>query len=287
MKRNIILVLLSLGFLSLLFIFQSSKFLDKQLHMVVCDIGQGDAIYIRADNGADMLIDGGPDDDVLNCLSDHMPFWDRTLEVVILTHPDADHLRGLVSVVERYKVNHFVTINISKDTSIFRLFQNKLRQKNIKPRNLFAGEKIVSGKTSFTLFWPEKYFFERNSKFADTGNLGSNDFAIVGKLVYGNFNALLTADAGSNILDKFSERLGKVSVFKVPHHGSKTGMSDLFLGSMQPELAIISVGAKNNYGHPALFSLELLNNHKIKTLRTDIDGEIEVVSDGKNYWLAR
>lgn len=253
--------------------------------MIVCDVGQGDAIFIRSDSGSDILIDGGPDDKVLNCLSNNMPFWDRTLEVVILTHPDADHLRGLVAVVDRYKIDHFITIDVSKTTAVYKLFQNKLRDNSINPKYLFAGDKINLGKSSFTLFWPQKEYLTKNAKFAGKGNLGANDFAIVGKLTFKDFNALFTADAGANIEDRIAPSIGKINVLKVPHHGSKTGMSNLFLTSITPKLAIISVGSHNSYGHPAKLILDLLNKYKIKTLRTDINGEVEVVSDGTKFWV--
>ena len=285
MKKYLILGILSLFILSFLFIYQSSRFQDGRLHMVACNVGQGDAIFIRTEGGLDVLIDGGPDDKVLNCLANHMPFWDKTLEVVILTHPDADHLRGLVSVVERYKINYFVTVDIPKTTAVYKFFQSKLKEKDISAKYLFAGDKINFGKSSMTLFWPQKQFFLENSKYAGKGSLGSNDFAIVGKLNYGKFSALLTADAGANILDKFAWNIGKTGALKVPHHGSKTGMSDLFLTSIKPEIAIISVGERNNYGHPAALSLELLKKYNINILRTDLNGEVEVVSDGVKFWL--
>ena len=109
MKRYLSLVLLSLFFLGGIFFYQSAKINDGKLHLIVCDVGQGDAIYLKTPSGKDILVDGGPNDSVLNCLNNNMPFWDRTLDLVVLTHPDADHISGLVSVLERYTVLHFVT----------------------------------------------------------------------------------------------------------------------------------------------------------------------------------
>jgi len=241
--------------------------------MVVCDIGQGDGIYIRADNGADLIVDGGPDNRILDCLSKHMPFWDRTIEVMILTNPDADHLRGVTHIIDSYKVIHYATVDFPKQTAAYKLLQSKLRQKNITTEYYFSGEKIIFGKTEFSFLWPDKSF-----------NGGTvNDNSVVGRLTFGNFSALLTGDVGANILD--TQKIGKVNVLKVPHHGSKTGMSDIFLNETMPNLAIISVGKHNNYGHPASLSLELLKKHNVKTLRTDLNGEVEVVSDGNSYWV--
>lgn len=240
--------------------------------MTVCDVGQGDAIHIRADNGADILVDGGPNEKVLDCLQNNMPFWDRTIEVVILTHPDADHFRGLVSVLERYSVNHYVTVDVDKATSGFRLLQNTLSDKKIVKRNVVLGEVIKTGKTSFTVLWPEKGLESK----------ASNDHAIVGVLSFGKFKALLTGDAGADILS--GVKLSDMDVLKVPHHGSKTGMNDYFLSQSDPELAIISVG-KNSYGHPTSFSLDLLSKYGIKILRTDRDGEVRLKTNGEDYWL--
>jgi competence protein ComEC len=268
MKKYLALLILSLVLLAMLFIYQSSRFFDGSLKMTVCDVGQGDAIHIRSDNGADLLIDGGPNDKVLDCLQNNMPFWDRTIEVIILTHPDADHFRGLVPVLERYSVSHYVTVNVDKNTSAFRLLQNTLEDRNIQTRNVISGDILKIGQTSFEILWPGK----------DLESKSSNDHAIVGILSFGKFKALLTGDAGVNILSGLN--LEKVDILKVPHHGSKTGMNDLILSQIEPSLAIISVG-KNSYGHPAPFSLGLLSKYKIETLRTDKDGEVRIKSDGE------
>jgi competence protein ComEC len=100
---------------------------------------------------------------------------------------------------------------------------------------------------------------------------------------YGNFTVLLTGDAGANVEDKIAAEVGKIDVLKVPHHGSKTGMSDYFLNQIKPSLAIISVGANNRYGHPAQTALDLLKNHNIKYYRTDQNGTVEIISDGKTF----
>ncbi|MCL4354566.1 MBL fold metallo-hydrolase, partial [Patescibacteria group bacterium] len=108
-------------------------------------------------------------------------------------------------------------------------------------------------------------------------------FSVIQVLSYGNFKALLTGDAGVEIEERISRQVGEIDVLKVPHHGSKSGMSDYFLSEINPSLAVISVAAKNRYGHPAKTMLDLLEKHNIKTLRTDVNKEVELVSDGKTF----
>jgi beta-lactamase superfamily II metal-dependent hydrolase len=155
-----------------------------------------------------------------------------------------------------------------------------------------SGERIdFPDKTYLLTVWPTGDWME-NLKLQDSKNLGAegssldvNGFCLIQLLSYGNFKALLTGDAGSLVEDKIAAGVGKVDVLKVPHHGSKTGMSDYFLSQISPRLAIISVGANNRYGHPAKSALDLLKNHNVKTLRTDQNGEVEIITDGKTTTL--
>lgn len=286
MKKYLFLIIVSLFSLGALFFYQSSNLNDGKLHLIVCNVGQGDGILIRTPNGSDILIDGGPDDSILNCLSNHLPFWDRDIEVIILTHPHADHLTGLISVLQRYTVLHYITENVPYNSAVYKKLQGVLKEKNLNPKYLFSGDKInFIDKTILTTIWPDKSWFESQTLTPkqESINLDVNGFSVIELLSYGNFKALLTGDAGSEVEDKIAVNIGKIDVLKVPHHGSKTGMSDFFLSNINPSLAIISVGAHNRYGHPAQIALDLLSNHNIKTLRTDKNGEVEVVSDGKNY----
>lgn len=272
------------------FFYENARFNDGKLHLVVCDVGQGDGILIRTPKGSDILIDGGPDDSILDCLSNHMPFWDRAIEIMILTHPHADHLTGLISVLKRYKVMHYFTENIKNNTLVYRKLQDALAKNNLTAKFNFAGDRIdFSDKTSLLTIWPEKEWFE-NQKLQDNQNLGKdnfsldvNGFSVIELLTYGNFKALLTGDGGVLVEDRIAKAVGKIDVLKVPHHGSKTGMSDYFLSEVNPKIAIISVGSKNRYGHPSKQTLDLLLKFNIKILRTDKNREVEVVSDGKNF----
>jgi competence protein ComEC len=269
--------------------YQNAKLNDGKLHIIVCDVGQGDGILIRTPDGSDILVDGGPDDSILNCLSSHLPFWDRTIELMVLTHPHTDHAAGLVDVLKRYTVLHFVTEKVLGSTATYKRLENELSAKKLTAKYAFAGDRIdLADKTQLLTLWPSREWLNNSQLQAgngtsDSASLDLNGFCLVQLLTYGNFKVLLTGDAGSLIEDRIAAEAGKVDVLKVPHHGSKTGMSDYFLSQINPSIAIISVGANNRYGHPAQTALDLLKSHNIKTFRTDQNKAVEIVSDGQIF----
>ncbi len=285
MFKYLLLICTSLFLLTGLFFYQNAKFNDGKLHVFVCDVGQGDAIYIRTPGGSDILVDGGPDDAILNCLSKHLPFWDRTIELMVLTHPHTDHAAGLVDVLKRYTVLHFVTENVRGSTAVYKRLEDSLAAQKLSAQYLFSGDRIdLADKTRLMTLWPSRDWFNSSQLQAkNEQNLDLNGFCLMQLFTYGNFTLLLTGDAGSGTEDKVAGEVGKVDILKVPHHGSKTGMSDYFLTLTQPSLAIISVGTNNRYGHPAQSALDLLTTHNIKYFRTDKDGEVEIISDGRTF----
>lgn len=312
---------------------------DDRLHVVFCDVGQGDAAYIRAPNNMDMLIDGGPNDKVLNCLGRHMPFYDRTIDVVMLSHAQKDHLQGLISVLERYEVKNVITTPVGNETEGYKNFIDLIKTKNIPVKNLFQGDEFYLGKVKFKILWPErKWVAERIQNSAkpretiletelmaktpndiktshyeedkrDQGKLIEskkfvsedlslnsavlglqtdtelNSFSYFVHLNYGTFDALFTGDGDRKIQPEImdSTELPDVDVLKFPHHGSKTAILSAFLDRIKPELTVISVG-KNSYGHPTKEALDLLKNMSVETKRTDREGDIEIISDGKSNW---
>lgn len=276
-------LIITLGIIALIF-YQKIKFDDGKLHIVFCDVGQGDAIFIRTPKGEDLLIDGGPDARVLECLSSHMPFWDRTIEMAILTHGQKDHLNGLINVIESYSILYFgnsLTLEDESDTEGLKELRKVIKRKEIKEEKLEVGKRFKTRDgISFTVLWPE----------AGAISPDPNDQSVVLLMTFREFDALLTGDARSSLGYSKSlparlaaKRAGRqVELLKVPHHGSRTGLTEGFVGDTSPELAIISVGKSNSYGHPHEETLELLSD--VRVLRTDEVGEIEVVSDGKSYW---
>src|SRR3989344_3771334 len=263
---------------------------DSRLHLIACDVGQGDAI-LATYKSTQMLVDGGPDRRVLDCLSRHMSFWDRKIEVVILTHPQLDHFSGLIDVIKRYKVDLFVGNAVDNSTQSYRVLKNLVGSKGIRVINPREGLDIRLGSMFLDIVNPIKKLLTdepiENKLGTFTTNKDLNDFSVVGTLSFGNFNVLLTGDIGPNMIDEITAtgKIHKVEVLKVPHHGSKNGLTEKLLEVANPDLAIISVGAKNSFGNPSPEVLKLLSDKAIKTLRTDQMGDVEVISDGKRWWL--
>lgn len=258
----------------LILLFNYSRTLpDGKLHLVFCDVGQGDAAYVKFPDGRDMLIDGGPNNQVLKCLSNHMPFWDREIDLVVLTHPQKDHLQGLLMVLERYKVNYFLRSEVVNSTEGFQQLIQLIQQEKIKQKLVAAGEQISVGNVILSVLSPSTSILGASTDI--------NDLSVVVWLRYATFDALFPGDARlSQGFDKIVRDV--VEVLKVPHHGSKTGLSQEFLDWLKPRLAVISVG-KNSYGHPAEEILEKLKANNIKIRRTDLVGSVEVLSDGANW----
>ncbi|MBI1982391.1 MAG: MBL fold metallo-hydrolase [Candidatus Levybacteria bacterium] len=282
--------IISLALFSLggIFFYQQARLNDGKLHVVFCNVGQGDAIFIRTPKGLDILVDGGPElSSVLSCLSNHMPFWDRTIEVVALTHPHADHLVGLISVLKRYKVGSFITEKLENKTQSFRELMKIVEDKKISVRYGFAGDRLITKDgVVFQVLSPSEEFLQRTSPSGVIGESG--EFASLILLVsYGEFDILLTGDSQITGLEEALgvQPLSQLEVFQVAHHGSKTGLSEEVLSEVRPRLAVISVGKNNKYGHPHKEVIEILRDKDIKILRTDLDGEVEIISDGKGWGL--
>ncbi|MEK7517391.1 MAG: MBL fold metallo-hydrolase [Patescibacteria group bacterium] len=290
MKRAFFFSIVAIASLGGIFGYQSFVLQDHKLHIVFCDVGQGDAIYIKTPSNSDILIDGGPNESVLSCLGSNMPFWDKTLELVILTHPHADHLNGLISVAENYKIIAFATEDLKNKTQGFAKLMDLIKnQERIKIQYVYAGDKFeLKDEVVLEVVGPTKKFLQLTSP---GGNIGeSGEFASVLSLIkYKGFEVLLTGDSQASELSEaiqsfdFAQDFSTVSVLQVPHHGSKTGLNSDILDSIKPELAVISVGSNNKYGHPAKEIIEILRDRDIKILRTDRDGEIEIVSDGVRW----
>jgi len=250
---------------------------DSDLHIIACDVGQGDAILATYKN-IQILTDGGPaNNKVIGCLSKHMPFWDREIEMVILTHPQADHFGGLTEVFRRFKVKNFIGEQVDASSSAYSLLKSLVGGSGTKVIVPKTGMKIRYNSIYLDIVWPQEGLTSSEL----------NDYSIVFVLTYGGFEALLTGDIGP---DKTGEILAtglinKVNYLKVPHHGSKNGLTKELLEVSEPEVAVISVGKNNSYGHPHEETLKLLRDKDIKILRTDEKGDIEVVNDGKKWWI--
>ncbi|MFZ2024678.1 MAG: MBL fold metallo-hydrolase [Microgenomates group bacterium] len=263
---------------------------DGKLHIVFCNVGQGDATYIQFPRGKDMLIDGGPGGQtpkVLGCLAKHMSMFDREIDVVVLTHPQEDHLGGLNEIVKRYQVQYFVYSGRTAMTEGFTTLIKQIREKQIPVRIAVTGEDIVIGKTQFSVLFPQPSSVAYAGKSTVLGATDVNESCLVLRLSYGSFDALFMGDADSQVDPELVKQpfrtQGKLEVLKVPHHGSKTGMTEGFFTWIGlTDTAIISVG-KNMYGHPAPETLQQLTKRNMHVQRTDQEGDIEIITDGKTW----
>lgn len=268
---------LSLGFLFLIVIlvwagvFQAP---EDQLHIWVFDVGQGDSILIRTPGNHKILIDGGPDDRVLSRLGEHLPFWEKTIDLVVISHPDADHITGLTGVLKNYRVRKILASECSCGSRICGELEDLILEKNISRWAARSGGKVSFGNSTMAIFWPP-----------ENCHLGTNDCSAILLFDFTDFEALFPGDVEE------SGQRGVISqsvvpsaeVLKVPHHGADS-LWEPFLKSVGPKLSVISVGKNNSYGHPAEATLEKLKNIGSEILRTDRDGTVEIISDGENWW---
>ena len=262
---------------------------DKNLHVVFCDVGQGDATLVIKGN-FQMVVDGGPNGEgLLSCLGNNLPFWDRKIEVVVNTHPQKDHLGGLDDLVERYKVEKLVINGVvggGEDEERLRRLALINGVGQVTPKN---GDVIRYENLEFDILWPEERMGDVLAwvDSARTDLVGDvNVVSVVGVLRYGEFEVLLTGDIGFDEEESLltNGSLIDVDVLKVAHHGSKYSSSDEFIRKIKPEVAVISVG-KNSFGHPTKETLNKLGGIGAKIFRTDLDGEVDMVSDGQAYWM--
>lgn len=245
----------------------------------VFDVGQGDAMFIEAANGNQVLIDGGPDDRIMEKLAAVMPFWDRSIDLVILTHPHADHLDGLVGVMKRYRVGLVLESGVNHSIPEYGEWRNLIAEKNITRVLAKRGEMVkLGGGVSLNVLTPFQSFDRVTVK-------NVHDAAVVIKLEYASSSAVLMADAEAAVERKmiFAGDDLRAEVLKVGHHGSKTSTSKELLEAAKPRFAVISVGKKNRYGHPTQEILDRLADYGIKIYRTDRDGDVDFISDGKRF----
>ncbi|OGM54526.1 hypothetical protein A3F62_03245 [Candidatus Woesebacteria bacterium RIFCSPHIGHO2_12_FULL_44_11] len=245
---------------------------DKDLlHIVACDVGQGDGILIFTGTNQ-ILVDGGPGNLVLDCLGKYMPFWDRQLELVINTHPQKDHYQGLIEVFKRYEVDKFLVSGLDSSNQGWRVLQETVGGKGVETITASCGQKLRLGLIYLDIVNP-----------CSLDNIGDpNEASVIFYLKFEDFDALFTGDIYTRDLPLSLAH--KIDYLKVPHHGSKNGLSDDWLVATAPRVAVISVG-KNSYGHPSEEIMKILGERDIKVLRTDEEGDIEIISDGKSWWV--
>ena len=272
------LILLALNFFCWKEVFSLTE--NNYLKVDFLDVGQGDSAFIETPEKHQILIDGGPTSAVLQKLSERMPFWDKEIDLIILTHPELDHMQGLIDVLQRYRADYILWTGILRETSEYKKWASILSQNSKKVIVVSAGTKVKAGNAEIDILFP----FEN---LAGNEVKNTNDSSIVAKLIYGKESFLFTGDISSTaekLLANSKENILS-NVLKVAHHGSKYSTSDLFLAAVAPRIAVISAGVKNTYGHPTREVLQRLQNYDITTLRTDQSGDINFVTDGNSIYI--
>lgn len=271
---KIIFVLVFVIFFIWLIIYQLP---DNKLHIVNCDVGQGDGAVIIY-KSFQILIDGGPaNGKVENCLGKFLPFWDKHLEIVVNSHPQLDHFGGLIKVFEDYKVDKFIFTDEGIITPELNLLKKVVGSNGATVINPVIGMSIEYNLISYDIFWPSE-----NLKPIDL-----NDISNQGKLKYKNFEAIFTGDIGITYSEEILQnlQLDSLDYIKIPHHGSKNSMAFDYLRKFMPKVAVISVGKNNSFGHPSPEVIKMLRDKGVKILRTDESGDIEIITDGDKIWV--
>ena len=276
-----------------------SQLPDGKTRIIACDVGQGDAVlFIRG--SVQVLIDGGPSSQkILACLSRHMPFWDRRVELIVMTNTDYDHMTGVVAVLERYSTLQFAMADGVQESSTLTHLTTILRERRVPVAAVAAGDTIAvhgrGGAAAFTfrVLWPP----DTDTRYvaAVAGNIDpsareqilgasakkveTNTRSVVLLFTSDSYRALFTGDSGAPEEKEMLVEgvLGKVDYLKVGHHGSKYSSSLEFLKVLQPKTAVISVGLGNTYGHPTLEALDRLQSVGAAIKRTDRLGDVVTV----------
>jgi competence protein ComEC len=253
---------------------------DERLDLYFFNIGQGDSELIETINGKTILIDGGPPDKaVLRELSKALPFWQRRIDLIIVTHAHDDHFGGLSSVVERYNVGAVMLSDIDSTGAAYDEFLDRIKEKNIPV--------IRPSRTDMNLDGVVLHILAPTKSLAQQKISNPNNASIVVRVSYGALDILYTGDAEheeeKELLTTVKNELPS-EIIKLGHHGSDTSSGDDFLAAVKPELAIASAGVNNSYGHPSPRILRRLERLDIKIFRTDQNGTLHFKSDGNSVF---
>lgn len=275
-QKNIAFLVLAVIGISSMFLFFSEFGVNNKAKIIFLDVGQGDSMLITAPNGRQILIDSGKYADITMKLAKYMSASDRSLDMLIATHPDIDHVAGFDAVLDEYNVDYFIHSGLSAGASVYRTIAKKVRENNLIARAAVAGEKI---------FIDKDMYLEVLSPYLGQKIVEPNDYSIVLRLVYGDSSIILTGDASKiverDLVSMYGDLL-KSDILKLGHHGSKTSTDNNFVKKVEPDYGIISAGCDNSYGHPHASILRILDENNIEELSTCEEGDIvfELEDDG-------
>lgn len=251
------------------------------------DVGQGDAIFIETPNRKQILIDAGPKDVVMQKLREVMPRGDTSIDLVMITNPDADHINGFVHVLDTYTVGTVIVPNTRNTTDTFKTVMKKIKEKNIptlvayKDMQVVIDTDTINQDAILTVLFPDQV----------VKNWERNNGSIVSQLSYGNTSVMLMGDATSEtekiIVGDFAvkQRMNELEsdILKLGHHGSHSSSSEVWLDTVKPQIAIVSAGGNNRYGHPHKEVIDRLHDRDIQVDETSEQGTITYTSDGVGW----
>lgn len=270
---------------------------SNKLKIIACDVGQGDGFLITY-KSTQIIIDGGPNNKIVGCISNNTAFWDREIELVVLTHPQLDHYLGLIEIFRTYHVQNFLANNLDSSANEYQVLINEVESSDTRVILPHETSAIRVGLIQLDILGPNKEFInlkssniaaQEDSKNAErtvlgtsTTDLDPNEFSISTLLIFRNYKALFTGDISPKKSDEVAQILQKMGIehinyIKVPHHGSKNGLTENLLKVSRPDVAVISAGKNNSYGHPHKLVLDMLQEYKVIVRRTDLEGDVVVV----------
>lgn len=277
-RRGVWFLFVGLIIILALFLYIKISQQNPQFSVTFFNIGQGDAALIKFNNGQKMLVDCGPDKKILAKLGSALPFYDKTIDFLLVTHPDADHYGGCVDVLDRYDVKEIITNGVKKETDPYwQYFDQKENQEGAVIKIMTEPEKWVIGSSTLEFLNPDSSL---NLTAKDTEG---NNASIVFRLINNNEKFLFTGDMEIPLETALEQKYCsstpqacpalKADILKVGHHGSDSSTGQALLAAVEPKIAIVSVG-KNTFGHPSFRVLKKLERAHIQTLRTDEVGDI-------------
>lgn len=248
-----------------------------KLTVAFLDVGQGDAIYIESPTGIQLVVDGGPNRAILGELASLMPFFDRTIDAIVVTNPDLDHFGGFIDVLARYRVLAFIDPGVEKNSGAWEELQRAVMKEGADTIVARRGHIIdIGGGATIEILFPDR----------DVSGVEPNTGSIVMRLRYSDTSVLLMGDSVKSVEEYIVSLDGsrlKSDILKIGHHGSRTSTGLALLAAALPAVAVISAGADNRYGHPHREVLDTLAQFKVETLLTAHEKTVIFKSDGRSF----
>lgn len=248
----------------------------KDLKIEFLDVGQGDAILIRTPNEKNILVDTGPGNLVLNELGDSMPYWNKKIDALIISHFHYDHIGALIEIIEYYNVESIYYNDVEYSSSIKYWFDEKVSKMDVEIMEPEYTDNLLIDGVNFDFIYP--YNLKEDD---DIDNI--NNSSVVFILQYGEFLAYFGGDSEREQELIFAEDLYPVDVMKGSHHCSDTSNSLLVIEKLDPKDVVCLVGEGNDFGHPSPTTIKMFEGRDINVFRSDLHGRITVTTDGKNY----